>query len=97
MALNKAYNERFWKPTNLEAVQELSVIAKEAGMGITELALNWCNSIACVDSILTGMSRLDQLKQNLAYLHDEPLSSEIMAKCDMVWAKIDDQSFKYNR
>ena len=97
MAINKQYNDRFWKPTNLEAVQELNSIAKEAGMNITELAMNWCDSVGYVDSILTGMSRLDQLKQNIAWLHDKPLDNEILAKCDAVWAKIDDQSFKYNR
>lgn len=97
MSINKQYNERFWKPTNLEAVQALAAIAREAGMNITELALNWCNSRTCVNSILTGMSSLDQLKQNMAWLHDEPLSADVMAKCDEVWAKIDDQSYKYNR
>lgn len=97
MAINQQYNDRFWKPTNLQAVQELHAIAKEAGMRLTELAMNWCNSLGYVDSILAGMSRLDQLKQNMAWLHDEPLSAEIMAKCDAVWAKIDDQSFKYSR
>jgi aryl-alcohol dehydrogenase (NADP+) len=97
MAINKQYNERFWKPTNLEAVKELNAIAKEAGMNITELAMNWCSSVGYVDSIITGMSRLDQLKQNIAWLHDNPLDSEVMAKCDAVWSKIDDQSFKYNR
>jgi aryl-alcohol dehydrogenase-like predicted oxidoreductase len=97
MALNKQYNERFWKPTNLEAVQELNAIANDAGMNITELAMNWCNSLDYVDSILTGMSRLDQLKQNIDCLRAKPLDGDIMAKCDAVWAKIDDQSFKYNR
>ena len=97
MATNKQYNDRFWKPVNLEALQELNSVAKEAGMNITELAMNWCNSLNYVDSILTGMSRLDQLQQNIAWLHDKPLDSEVMAKCDAVWAKLDDQSFKYYR
>lgn len=96
MSINKQYNDRFWKPTNLQAVQELNTIAQEAGMNITELALNWCNA-PHVNSILVGMSRLDQLKQNIACLHDKPLSDEILAKCDAVWARIDDQSFRYNR
>lgn len=97
MATNKQYNERFWKPTNLQAVQELNRIAQEIGMNIAELAMNWCNSVGYVDSILFGMSRLEQVKQNIAFMHDEPLSAEILAKCDAVWAKLDDQSFKYNR
>jgi len=97
MATNQQYNDRFWKPTNLDAVSELNGIAKEAGMNITELAMNWCNSLEYVDSILTGMSSLDQLKQNIAFIHDTPLSGEVMEKCDAVWAKIDDQSFKYYR
>lgn len=97
MSVNKQYNERFWKPTNLEAVQALAKIAAEAGMNITELALNWCNSRPCVNSILVGMSRLEQLKQNVEWLHGEPLSAGIMEKCDAVWAKIGDQSYPYNR
>jgi len=97
MATNQLYQDRFWKPTNLEAARELNTIAGEAGMSITELAMNWCNSLDYVNSIITGMSRIEQLKENIACLQDTLLSSEIMTKCDDVWAKIDDQSFKYNR
>ena len=97
MSINKQYNDRFWKPTNLEAVQSLAAIAADADLNITELAINWCNSRSCVNSILVGMSSLDQLKQNIAWLHDEPLAKDVMNKCDEVWARIDDQSFKYNR
>lgn len=97
MATNKQYNERFWKTSNLEAVQELNAIAQEIGMNIAELAMNWCDSVGYVDSILFGMSRLDQVKQNIAFMHEQPLSAEVLAKCDAVWAKLDDQSFKYNR
>ena len=97
MAINKQYNERFWKAANLNALQELNSIAKEAGMNITELAMNWCNSLSYVNSILSGMSSLDQLKQNIAWLHDKPLDAEIMVKCDSVWNKIGDQSFSYHR
>jgi len=97
MATNAMYNERFWTTSNLKSISELNDIAKEAGMNITELAMNWCNSVEYVDSILTGMSSLDQLKQNIALIHQNSLDSEVMAKCDAVWAKIDDQSFKYYR
>ena len=97
MATNQMYNDRFWKPTNLEAVKELNQIAKDIGMNITELALNWCASLSYVDNTLLGMSSLDQFKQNIAWVRDEPLSKEVLDKCDAVWAKIDDQSFKYNR
>jgi len=97
MATSKQFSERYWKPSNLEAVQELNGIAREAGMNITDLAMNWCHSLDYVDSIITGMSRLDQLKQNIACLRDKPLDGEVLAKCDAVWAKIDDQSFPYNR
>jgi len=97
MAVNKMYSDRFWKPTNLEAVQELNIIAKEAGMNITELAMNWCTSMDFISSVITGMSTLDQFKQNITSIRDNPLDPEILTKCDEVWSKIDDQSFKYNR
>jgi len=97
MADNKLYSDRFWKPTNLEAARELNKIAAEAGMDIASLAMNWCNSLDYVDSITTGMSNLNQFKQNIACLRDRPLDVEIMEKCDAVWERIDDQSFKYNR
>lgn len=97
MATNKQYNERFWKQMNLQAVQELNEIAQQIGMNITELAMNWCDSVGYVDSIIFGMSRLEQVKQNLAYMHDSPLCPEVLKKCDAVWAKLDDQSYQYNR
>lgn len=68
------------RPTNLAA------IAKEEGLPLATLALQWCLSRWYVTSTIIGATTKEQLKQNCdAFTEDQPpLSEEVLSKIDKV-------------
>jgi len=64
-------------------VKNLLPIASELGCTMSQLALAWTASNPRVSSVITGASRLEQLKENLGALEVLPkLTPEIMAVID---------------
>ena len=55
------------------AVQELAFVAKELGCTLAQFAIAWCARNPHVSSVITGASRVEQVKENLR-------SSEFIAK-----------------
>jgi len=96
-SLNTAYYDRYWTHENFDAVEKLTEIAKSGGFSLLELAMKWCVQRDYVDSVITGVSRLEQLEQNIASVQGAKLSDEILAKCDEVWVSLSGRRFKYNR
>ena len=96
-SINQVYYDRYWSVENFAAVEQLSAIAGETGLTILELAMKWCAMNARVTSIITGVSKLEQLEMNIASVEGEPLSDEILQKCDEVWTSLAGTRFKYNR
>jgi aryl-alcohol dehydrogenase-like predicted oxidoreductase len=96
-ALNKMYADRYWSDENFAAVEKLIHLAEENGMSILQLAMKWCAAQKQVSSIITGVSRLSQIEQNIASLEGAPLSSEVLARCDEVWRSLAGTRFTYNR
>ena len=94
---NKNYYERYWSEENFAAVEKLAAIAAEGGMSILELAMKWCGSRKWVTSIITGVSRLAQLEQNIASVEGNPLDEGILEKCEQVWRSLAGTRFGYNR
>lgn len=93
----KAYFNRYWSDENFEAVEKLTKIATDHGMSILELSMKWCMQQDSVVSILTGVSRLEQLEQNIASVEGEPLDAETLAQCDEVWAGLAGNRYSYFR
>ncbi len=63
------------------AVEQLTVIARELGMSLTQLALAWCLKNPHVSSVILGASRVEQLRENLGALAQVPkLTSEVMLR-----------------
>ncbi len=97
-ANNKMYYDRFWSEENFAAVETLSAIAAEAGITLLELAMRWCMQPASVVSILSGVSKLEQIKQNLSLLDAGPLAADVLEKCNEVYPSLSvGGRFKYKR
>lgn len=94
--LNAGYRSRFWWDANFEAVAQLGRIAAEAGKTLVELSLQWLLSQPHVDSVILGVSRMEQLEQNLSAAEGR-LSADILAACDAVWKGLRGSHFAYNR
>jgi voltage-dependent potassium channel beta subunit len=64
-----------------EAVRRLQGIAAELGCTLAQLAIAWCARNPHVTSVITGASRVEQLRENLAALDVLPLlTDEVMAR-----------------
>lgn len=97
-ALNPNYYKRYWNEENFRAVERLQDIARAAGMGLLEMSLKWCLQQPGVKTIISGVSRLGQLLENLEAIEGQPLSPETMEQCDAVWQGLSIGSrFPYNR
>jgi 1-deoxyxylulose-5-phosphate synthase len=96
-ANNKMYYDRYWSDENFAAIENLTRIAKEHGLSILQLAMKWCAAQNRVTSIITGVSRLSQIEQNIASVEGEPLDSDTMAQCDKIWYSLAGTRFGYNR
>ena len=96
-ANNKMYYDRYWSDENFIAIDNLTQIANEHGLSILQLAMKWCTARNCVTSIITGVSRLSQIEQNITSIEGEMLDSDTLAKCDKIWDSLAGTRFGYNR
>ena len=95
--LGSMYRQRYWGDDKLAAMEALRSIAEQAGMSLGELAYRWLRSRPVVDGILLGASRIEQLQDNLRLCAQPPVSADVAAECDMVWAQIAGTAPAYNR
>ena len=94
---NTMYLDRYWHPAYFDAVEELHMVARQAGRSMVSLAINWLLTQKTVDGVILGASSLSQLDQNLKVAEEGPLSPETMTACDAVWQKLRGVTPKYNR
>ena len=70
---------------NLEKVGKLANVAKELGIGLPQLALAWILKNENVSSVILGVSRVEQLEENLKALEvKEKLTDEVMKKIESI-------------
>jgi aryl-alcohol dehydrogenase-like predicted oxidoreductase len=93
----KNYVDRYWSEENFAAVDKFETIAAQYGSSLLELALRWCVNRLSVTTLVGGVSRLDQIKQNIAALETTVLSPEAVTACDEVWYAMTGKRFAYNR
>lgn len=96
-ANSEMYYKRYWSDANFAAIEKLMDIAAQHGMSILQLAMQWCLGRACVTSIISGVSKLEQIEQNIASLEGAALDAEVLEACDAVWRSLAGSSFGYNR
>jgi aryl-alcohol dehydrogenase-like predicted oxidoreductase len=101
-ANNAIYYNRYWSDRNFEAIESLDAIAKSVDLSLIELTMRWCATQAKVSSIITGVSRLSQLEQNLQILQGDSLdpyhlSQNILDEINRVWIHLTGDRFGYNR
>jgi aryl-alcohol dehydrogenase-like predicted oxidoreductase len=93
----KIYYDRYWTDKNFDAVEKLAAIAEGRKLPLLELALRWCISQNGVTSIISGVSKLEQLQQNAQILGGAALDREILDACDKVWKEMEGKTFYYSR
>lgn len=96
-ANNEMYYKRYWSDENFTAVEKLTEIAAQHGMSILQLAMKWCAGRTGVTSVISGVSKLSQIEQNIASLEGAALSAEVLEACDALWRSLAGTRFAYNR
>ncbi|UDM04397.1 aldo/keto reductase [Streptomyces longhuiensis] len=91
------YRERYWNEDLFRAVTDLTRIASDAGLQLTELALRWLLSRPSTDALLLGGSKVGHLKANIAAAAAGPLPTDVVAACDEVGARLRGPMPAYNR
>ncbi|MDP6576578.1 MAG: aldo/keto reductase [Dehalococcoidales bacterium] len=94
--LGKMYSERYWTNTNFEVIARLKETAKKHGRSLTHFALAWIMSNEIVTSVISGVSSLKQLEDNLDATETK-LSEEELSVCDEVWHQLRPSRFLYGR
>jgi len=90
----KRWHPNFATKTTLDATEEYSKIASDAGLTPSELAIGFVRSREFVKkngSVIVGATTMEQLKENLApFADDVTLDEEILARIDEVHLKCKD-------
>ncbi|WP_313154194.1 aldo/keto reductase [Lacrimispora sp.] len=94
---SETYYKRYWSDENFAAVDKLTEIASEHGMSLLELSMKWCAGRAKVTSVISGVSTLSQIEQNIASLEGPVLNDDVLQACDAVWHTLAGTYFGYNR
>jgi aryl-alcohol dehydrogenase-like predicted oxidoreductase len=82
--LGKGYLKRYWSEMNFKAVERLSELAKDHGCTMAQFALAWILSNETITSILSGMTLIEQVEENLKATEIK-LSEEDLNICNEVW------------
>jgi voltage-dependent potassium channel beta subunit len=76
-------------PAKNEAVAKLGRIAAELGCTVAQLAIAWCARNPHVSTVITGASRIEQLRSNLGALEVLPkLTQDVIERIDEVTASL---------
>ena len=97
MSEDKGYRARYWNDNNWDAVEYLSNVAKDNGMDLLELAIRWSISRPEVSSAIIGVSRIEQLKQNIEIVNKGGLPEDVFKSCDKAWEQIKGAYYNYHR
>ncbi len=71
----------------LEAVRQLGKVADELGVPMSQMALAWCLKNPQVSTVITGASKVEQVKENMEAIKVVPqLTDDVMKKIDSITA-----------
>jgi voltage-dependent potassium channel beta subunit len=70
---------------SLEKARQLGAVAEDLGVSLAQLAIGWLLRIPQVSSVITGATRLEQLKENAgAIALSEHLSQEVLERIETI-------------
>ena len=96
-ANKKLYYDRYWTDKYFDGLLKLTNIAEKKGLPLLNMALRWCSYRPGVTSVLSGVSRIEQLKQNVEIFSEAALDEETINECNKVWEEMENKTFQYNR
>ena len=80
---SRGYRAHYWHEQEFAAVEEIRVIADEAGIPMTQLAIAWQLANPVVTAPIIGPSRPDQLHDSFRAA-EHPLAQEVVQRLDEI-------------
>lgn len=69
----------------IEKVKQLTLLAGELGLSTARLAIAWCLKNERVSTVITGATKIDQVKENMKAVADiKKITPEIMKKIELI-------------
>lgn len=88
LATSKLYSDRYWCDENLDATEAYAQIAREAGISLIEMAMRFCANRPGINCVLVGVSKIEQLEQNVQAVLKDALPQDVLEKIDCVYGKL---------
>jgi voltage-dependent potassium channel beta subunit len=71
--------------SKLVKIEQLSAIAKDLGISLAQMALAWCLKNPNVNTVITGASKVEQVKENMKAMNVvEKLTLDVMERIDQI-------------
>jgi len=81
-------HEKLTDEKSLKIVRELGKLAGELGIPLSHLSLAWCLTNPNVSTVITGASRVEQVKENMKAIDALPLlTAEVLKRIDEITGK----------
>ncbi len=80
------YRQRYWHDRMFESVEEIRVVAEEAGTPMTTLALQWVLANPTITAPIVGASRPEQLAASVAAV-ETPIGDDVKQRLDELTAE----------
>lgn len=90
----KVYSERYWLPSNFEAVASLKKVAEKHVRSMAQFSLAWILNNPAITSIICGTNSIKQLEENVGAI-EVTLTEEELNICNEVWQKLRPPRFYY--
>lgn len=75
------YRDRYWHEREFETVEDIRLVADEAGLPMTQMALGWVLANPAITAPIIGASRPEQLRDSLAAA-EQPLPADVKERLD---------------
>ena len=78
-------------PERIAKVKDLGKLARELGVSLAQFAIAWCARNPHVSTVITGASRVEQVRENMKALDALPLlTDEVLARVDEILGAAED-------
>ncbi|MCL4134626.1 UNVERIFIED_CONTAM: hypothetical protein GTU68_006309 [Idotea baltica] len=97
------YQDRYWKPSYFNVINQVSDTCKAHDVAPAEAALQWLvhhsalSASAADHGVILGASSIDHLEQNLAAMQNAALPDAVVAAYDEAWETVRPACIKYFR
>ncbi|KKA29334.1 hypothetical protein TD95_001929 [Thielaviopsis punctulata] len=95
------YRKRYFRDSTFAALQLIETAAEKHGLSVIEVALRWVVHHSALkvldgnDGVIIGVSRKEQIEENLTHLEKGPLPADVVEAAEKAWATVKAEATPY--